>query len=337
MTDVFKSYTNTVKNMLLRYDRDLASAFIDSNIEEIWQSHDNWNGGIDFYLIKLYLPLDVYFKFKDTNRIKDAESEINSYYEEILKGEESTQINGVVISPRADSQMDFGVINDDTMWRPGYFRLFISHVTTYKVSASNLKKDLAFFGIDCFVAHEDITPSKEWEIEIEKGLFTMDALCAIVVPEFIQSKWCDQEVGIALGQHKLVVSISKGENPYGFFGKFQALKAKPLSSEMAKDVWRAITMNERTKEIYSEKLINLLLNAKIDKECEAFIDVLKQFTSIDRRHIVNLHNHYSDNPLLMEDKNLIIANQIFTLYGLNEIAHNNIKDNVVEYEGGLPF
>ena len=62
MTDVFKSYTRTVRKLLLRYDKDLASAFVDNNIEEIWQDHDNWNGGIDTYLIKLNLPLDVYCK-----------------------------------------------------------------------------------------------------------------------------------------------------------------------------------------------------------------------------------------------------------------------------------
>lgn len=43
----------------------------------------------------------------------------------------------------------------------------------------------------------------------------MDALCAIVAPDFKNSNWCDQEVGIALGQRKLVIPISKdGEMPY---------------------------------------------------------------------------------------------------------------------------
>lgn len=236
MTDVFKSYTRTIQKLLLRYDRDLAAAFVDNNIEEIWQDHDNWNGGIDTYLIKLNLPLDVYYKLKDSNRITEAESKIVSFYEDMMKGDESIRLSGVAISPSDDSQMDFGTNNNDSMWKPGFFRLFISHVSKYKESASNLKSSLTAYGIDCFVAHEDITPSKEWEVEIENGLFTMDALCAIVVPEFPESKWCDQEVGIALGQRKLVISINKGENPYGFFGKFQALKSKSTSAEMAAEV-----------------------------------------------------------------------------------------------------
>lgn len=337
MTDVFKSYTRTVQKLLLRYDRDLASAFVDNNIDEIWQDHDNWNGGIDTYLIKLNLPLDVYFKLKDTERIEDAERKIASFYEDMMKGDESIRLSGVAISPRDDSHIDFGNNNNDSMWQPGYFRLFISHVSAYKESASNLKNSLALYGIDCFVAHEDITPSKEWEIEIENGLFTMDALCAIVVKEFSGSQWCDQEVGIALGQHKLVLSINKGANPYGFFGKLQALKSKKTASEMASDVWKVIANNDRTKDLYSEKLIGLLLNVKNDPICKDLLQVLSTYENIDKRHIEHFHRHYNENSLLMDVHNLYTSNQIFNKYGLPAIEENNNNVSVTSFSTDLPF
>lgn len=337
MTDVFKTYTKTIQKMLLRYDKDLAAVFVDNNIEEIWQDHDNWNGGIDTYLIKLNLPLEIYYKLKDSDRIEEAEGKILSFYKDMMKGEESIRLNGVAISPSDDSQVDFGSNCDDSMWKPGFFRLFISHVSKYKESASNLKNSLSVYGIDCFVAHEDITPSKEWEVEIENGLFTMDALCAIVVPEFSESRWCDQEVGIALGQHKLVISINKGENPYGFFGKFQALKAKPISSDMAAEVWKAISNNERTKDLYSERLVGLLLNVKNNPICKVLFQVLDTYESIDKRHIENLHAHYNENTLLMDAQNLKMANPIFKKYGLAEIkvnTHSVTDDADVD---NLPF
>jgi hypothetical protein len=337
MTDVFKSFTRTIRKLLLRYDKDLASAFIDSNIEEIWQDHDKWNGGIDTYLIKLNLPLNVYYKFKDSNRIEEAEKKVASFYEDVLKGDNSLCLSGVAISPNVDSQSSFGINSNDSMWKPGYFRLFISHVTKYKKSASNLKRSLANYGIDCFVAHEDITPSKEWEEEIENGLFTMDALCAIVVPEFIESKWCYQEVGIALGQHKLVISISKGENPYGFFGKFQALKNLTSASEMANDVWKAITINDSTKDLYSEKLINLLLNVKSSSECMNLLQVIESYESIDRRYIIFLHNHFTDNPVLMKGKNLEIANALFEKFGLERITVEQSRNVQNVIDDSLPF
>lgn len=337
MTENFKSYTKTIQKLLLRYDRDLSSAFIDNNLEEIWQSHDNWNGGIDTYLIKFYIPIEVYFKLKDSDKISEAESQIATYYEDIMKGEESIVLSGVAISPNDNSQTDFGTNSNDSMWKPSYFRLFISHVSTYKESASHLKKSLASYGIDCFVAHEDITPSKEWEVEIENSLFTMDALCAIVVPKFPTSQWCDQEVGIALGQHKLVISINKGTNPYGFFGKFQALKSKNKASEMATEVWKAISNNERTMDLYSGKLIDLLLNVKNENDGNIFLNVINEYNNLDKRLIEILHSHYNENALLMNTQNLYLANKIFKKYGLGEIVlHASYATKSTDLED-LPF
>lgn len=337
MTEVFKSYTSTIQKLLLRYDQDISHAFIDKNLDEIWQNHDNWNGGIDTYVVKLNLPIDLYYKFKDSNRIEEAEKTIESFYEDVLKGINSIRLDAVIISPCDNSQEHFGVNINDSIWKPGYFRLFISHVSSYKESASNLKQSLVNYGIDSFVAHEDITPSKEWESEIENGLFTMDALCAIVVPEFIESNWCDQEVGIALGQHKLVISINKGKNPYGFFGKFQALKSKKTSMDMAYDVWKAISNNERTKDLYSDKLINLLLNVKKDEECEALLSVVGEYEGMDKRYIENFQTHISENALLMQSKHLATANKIFMKYGLNKIIATQKYKNPVLMNDDLPF
>ena len=335
MTGILKPYTKTIKKMLLRYDGDLSSAFNDRNIEEIWQDHDNWNGGIDTYLVKINLPLTVYYKFKDSNRIEDAESTILALYKDIMKGNASVKLSEVVISPNDDSQIDFGLSTNDSMWKPGYFRLFISHVCKHKESASNLKACLSVYGIDCFVAHEDITPSKEWEVEIENGLFTMDALCAIVVPEFSESNWCDQEVGIALGQHKLVVSVNKGKNPYGFFGKFQALKSQSTASNMALEIWKVISSNERIKDVYSEKLVNLLLNVKNKVECESLLHIVETYENINKQYIEIFHSHFSDNPLLMNTQNLNVGNQIFEKYGMNAITAIRKQYNYPEDD--LPF
>lgn len=337
MTDVFKSYTKTVQKLLLRYDRDLASAFVDNNINEIREDYDDWNGGIDTYHIQLNLPIDVYYKLKETNRIEEAESKIESFYTDILKVVKSIRLSKVSISPNDDSYVEFGTNNNDSMWMPGYFRLFISHVSDYKVSAANLKNELAIYGIDCFVAHEDIIPSKEWEIEIENGLFTMDALCAIVVPEFSGSQWCDQEVGIALGQHKLVLSINRGANPYGFFGKFQALKSKTNAFDMASDVWKAISNNDRTKDLYSEKLIGLLLSVTTNSICKDLLHILDSYENIDKRYIEYFHMHFTKNSLLMDVQNLKSANQIFIKYGLRPIENNNKNVCVTSNISDLPF
>ena len=64
----------------------------------------------------------------------------------------------------------------EKLWGDGVVRVFISHIADHKVFATGLKASLERYGIASFVAHEDIEPMKEWELEIERALFSMDIL-----------------------------------------------------------------------------------------------------------------------------------------------------------------
>ena len=109
------------------------------------------------------------------------------------------------------------------IWKEGLFRLFLSHASAHKVAVAKLKTELQFCGISAFLAHEDITPSSEWQNEIELALRSMHALAALLTPDFHDSNWTDQEVGFALGKGVLVVPVRLGSDPYGFIGKVQGL------------------------------------------------------------------------------------------------------------------
>ena len=111
----------------------------------------------------------------------------------------------------------------DELWGPGAIRVFLSHKAEYKSEAANIKEYLTNCGIACFVAHEDIEPLKEWESEIERALFSMDVLVALLTDRFHDSNWTDQEVGVAIGRKVPVVPVRLGKDPYGFIGKFQAI------------------------------------------------------------------------------------------------------------------
>lgn len=51
-------------------------------------------------------------------------------------------------------------INDE-IWKDGCFRLFLSHKSEHKDIASDIKEEISLYGISCFVAHEDIHPTKK--------------------------------------------------------------------------------------------------------------------------------------------------------------------------------
>lgn len=338
MTKIFSEYTNTVRRMIKGYNSDMYNFFCEQNIEEVWTYHDNWNGGIDFYNIIINVSVDYFEKLRKRGILEEIESTIAGFYNDAMRGDgESIQLRSVILKPTAEDISTFGDNLDDSMWKPGHFRLFISHLSTNKESASNLKCCLANYGIDCFVAHEDITPSKEWEMEIEKALFTMDALCAIVVPDFIKSLWCDQEVGIALGQRKLVISIDKGNVPYGFFGKYQALKSRnKTANELATDVWKALYTNERTKTVYFNKLVSLILNSTLKSDAVKYIEIIKKCDDLSKYFVESLHNNLIANNILNSEDVIDSINPLFQKYGLmplSAISHSGHKNDYND----LPF
>lgn len=322
MAKVFSSYINVVSRMIKGTNKELYAYFCEQNIDEVWVEHDNWYGGIDYYNIIIKVPVEYFEGLQKRGVIEETEQKVLSCYNYAMRGDgDSKQIRSIFFKPSTDDIYTFGDNLDDSMWKPSLFRLFISHLSLNKTSASNLKQCLLEYGIDCFVAHEDIVPSKEWEVEIEKALFTMDALCAIVTPDFIKSHWCDQEVGIALGQRKLVISIDKGEIPYGFFGKYQALKSRNKSAnELAYDVWRALFTNDRTKSTYQNKVIAITLNSTNKKDAKHYIDIIKQMDNLDKSLVENLHENFASNNILNSEDVIDSANQIFQKYGLMPLS-----------------
>jgi hypothetical protein len=112
----------------------------------------------------------------------------------------------------------------------------LSHKTEVKRETAELKEQLCRFGISCFVAHQDISPTIAWQDEIENALASMDGFVALMTPSFHDSNWTDQEVGFAFASGVPIIAVRMGKDPYGFIGKFQALTTDWLSAptEIAK-------------------------------------------------------------------------------------------------------
>ncbi len=103
-------------------------------------------------------------------------------------------------------------------WRSGAFRLFLSHLAKEREYAAELQEHLTKYGISCFVAHEDIKPTREWQDEIEAALATCDALLALLHPGFHESLWTDQEIGYVMGRGLPAFAVRLGEEPYALPG-----------------------------------------------------------------------------------------------------------------------
>jgi hypothetical protein len=118
------------------------------------------------------------------------------------------------------------------------FRLFISHLAAEKEKGTRLRDCLAPYNIAGFVAHQDIHPTAEWQIEIERALTTMDAFLAIHTTGFARSFWTQQEIGFAYARGVKIISLRFGEDPTGFISNKQALPrldrtAEQIASEIS--------------------------------------------------------------------------------------------------------
>jgi len=147
---------------------------------------------------------------------------------------------------------------DPPFWRKGMLRLFVSHLAAHRTYAAQLQESLLEFGISCFVAHNDIEPTQEWQAQIETALATCDALVALLHPNFHQSNWTDQEIGFAMGRGVLVFSVRFGQDPYGFIGRFQAFNGNGKSAEtLAHELFDAYRKNKQSQRHIAEVLVGL--------------------------------------------------------------------------------
>jgi hypothetical protein len=154
------------------------------------------------------------------------------------------------------------------IWKPQFipgetfFRIFLSHTHDHKVEMAGLKMALLPYGIVAFVAHEDIKPTEEWEEVIEFGLETCDALLAYLTPDFIESRWTDQEVGMAIGKGKVIIPVRVGADPHGFLGKYQGARGLGLNAAgLAAEVARIVRANKRMERKYADVLVGRLCEA----------------------------------------------------------------------------
>lgn len=147
--------------------------------------------------------------------------------------------------------------NRDLPWDAGSFRLFASHSSTDKVLVGEVKRLLASFAVDLFVAHEDIDPTKEWLDEIDLAVDTCDALAAFLTPHFHSSSWCDQEVGFAMRRRVLIIPVCLGVTPYGFMNRFQGLNATHLGDDAVADsIFNILVTNALTTTRLSEAIVD---------------------------------------------------------------------------------
>ena len=266
---------------------------------------DNWNGGTYTWGLRLEIPVHVYADSEP--RRNQIEQEIGQKLEIWERQYSNDHFSEVVIVPDfADaSPSDQPVVPPDDevqhLWAVGRFRLFLSHISADRLAVSRLKGALRELGVDAFVAHEDIEPSKEWQHEIELALRTMHALAAVITPDFRKSNWTDQEVGWALGRGKVVVPIRLGSDPHGLMGKYQAVRGNLEEPEgLAWGIVTTLLSNPKSSDQMRPAVFNAFTTASSSKMAKSLHRVLLAVRNVTPEETESMWKACADNPHVAE-------------------------------------
>lgn len=204
-----------------------------------------------------YKDIDIFFKSYGI-AYPEAQASYNSkwiYAKEALANASDKLVQD--IAEELELSIKYAVVKEKDspeIWQEtNLFRLFISHIAVHKDKAFRMKEALAPYNISAFVAHEDINPTQQWQVEIEKALNTMDAMLAIHTDGFSKSFWTNQEIGFALGRPIKILSLKLNEDPKGFISKHQAiLRRRRNADEIAKEINSILRRDILTKDRMTE-------------------------------------------------------------------------------------
>ena len=87
------------------------------------------------------------------------------------------------------------------------FQIFVSHSNAQADAACDLRENLAFGGIDCFVARGDDQLEMDRLEAVVTNLDAADVLLSLVSDCAVKSAICNQEIGFALGREIPVISL----------------------------------------------------------------------------------------------------------------------------------
>ncbi len=161
-------------------------------------------------------------------------------------------------------------------------RIFISHSHHDRETAGEIKKRLASYGASVFVAHDDIRPTQEWQDAIIENLKTCDAFLALLTDRFADSDWTDQETGIAVALDKIIIPLKIDLDPYGFIGKYQALRWSSDKDESFKTLIR--TLVEKNL-VNADNVIDGFTNSYSFRNAEFNLDLLTAIPGFSKEQI----------------------------------------------------
>lgn len=239
---------------------------------------------------------------------------MESYIQEVIKSEEDAKLIELYSYFDENFEVSDNSYNNKS-WDDNSFCVFLSHLASDKIRTAKLQEILQReYNISCFVAHVDIEPGYEWQIEIEKALEGCDALVALLVPDFHKSNWTDQEIGYVMGRKKKIIAVRFGLDPYGFIGKFQGIQgAQKTIEQVATEIFNVLAIDNKTKKKITDAIVYKFENSSSFAEAKNNVGLLEGFSELSSKQIERIRFAEQNN------------NQINHSFGVSERVKSLLK------------
>jgi len=185
-------------------------------------------------------------------------------------------------------------------------RVFVSYSSEDQLLAKGVKIGLRSFGLDVFLAHDDIPGGAEWEDSIIKNIKQTDVFIQLLTNNFRKSEWTDQETGIAVSNQKMIIPLKIDILPYGFTKRYQAFKLKYEKikqqgdtifwcRDSCKEIIELISKNGDLTEQLKDCLINSFVKSSSFKDARDKSELLIKFDNFTQEQLDEIIRGSVDN------------------------------------------
>lgn len=279
-----------------------ARLLTDAAISVEQSSFDNWNGGTYGYTVQIRTSARRFAALAD--RVNQLESDIKARIGHFARAYSNEHVDSVVITPAIEDPAT-NLQLAPSFWPAGHLRVFLSHAADYRAEAGNIASVLLDFGVQAFVAHDHIEPTREWENEIRIALSTCDAIGCLLTPAFPTSEWTNQEVGFAIGLGKLAIPVQLGCVPYGFMARYQGYQARQATpSDVALAIVKVLANHEITRLKMASALVHSFENSESFAMAKARVNRLELISTWSEDLIARVERAAVNNSQIAEAFNV---------------------------------
>lgn len=180
-------------------------------------------------------------------------------------------------------------------------KVFLSYSHLDKELAGKIKKSLENYGLEVFLAHEDIRPTAEWIYTILSELKDCDVFIPILTEDFNESDWTDQETGISIANEKLIIPLKVTVDPRGFISRFQALKMDTNEIESScRKLAELISTNPMLGHSFRDALIRKFGSSESFEKAANNTKLLLSFEGYTLNQVIDIMKHTIKNRQINE-------------------------------------